>query len=162
MPMFKLKKPWKTHRKPPRITNSNKMKVNNVLRPWSMAMKNAHRAESFKKLVHVASGRNNMLKRALSPLRPKNNPIVVLLPKGKNSFEKVTVGNRMKAMSAKIKTLAKKPFNFRGIMGMHPAQRVRRFQNLQRHLRPMSFKRPTRRQKNNNAARSLLNLRRTA
>ncbi len=159
MPMFKHK-PWAKKRKPS-MMNSNKMRQN-ILSPWAAAMKRAHRAESFKKLVHVASGRNNMMKRVLSPLRPKNNPIVVLLPKGRNSFEKVTVGGRMKALGTRIATLVKKPFNLRGIMGIHPAQRVKRFQNLQRHLRPMSFKRPTRRQKNNNAARSLLNLRRTA
>lgn len=157
MTMFKGVKPWAKKRKLS-IMNSNKLRED-VLRPWTMAMKKAHKAESFKKLVHVASGRNNMMKRTLSPLSPTNNPIVVLLPKGKNSFEKVTVGNRMKAMSARIKTLVKKPFNFRGIIGMHPSQRVRRLRNLQKHLRPMSFKRPTSRNKAQEAARSLVMLR---
>ena len=160
MVMFK-RKPWKRPHPRPSIMSSNKLR-NNVLRPWSASMKSAHRSEALKRLVHIASGRRRLLKRynkPLSPLKPKVNPVVVLLPKGKNSFEKITVTNRMRTLGAKIKNSIRKPFNFRGIFGLHPRNRVQRFRNLRSHLRPMSIGRPTSNQKTRNAARALLMMR---
>jgi hypothetical protein len=100
-----------------------------------------------------------LLKKPLSPLRPKSNPVVVLLPKGKNSFEKITVTNRMRTLGTKIKNSIRKPFNFRGIFGIHPRNRVQRFRNLRAHLKTMSVGRPTSNQKRKNAAQALLMLR---